>query len=130
MSIQPGLMLRSAATVPVGPGSRPPDWLPPQPYAASPTGFSPNPCHPPHAAPDGHPLRPCCLLALDASRPMCSAFGKGASTYWDWPPSRCGGTTMRRADRSVPFSWVTPSAGGEVAHLVGGVAAAGVSHQD
>ena len=28
-----------------------------------------------------------------------SVSGSGASTYWRWPPSRCGGTTMRRAIR-------------------------------
>ena len=29
----------------------------------------------------------------------------GRSTYWAWPPSRCGGTTIRRA---IPFATREP----------------------
>ena len=40
--------------------------------------------------------------------------GTGRSTYWRWPPSRCGGTTIRRAIRvatALPSS-VRPGKGG------------------
>ena len=43
---------------------------------------------------------------------MVSAAGSasGRSTYWAWPPSRCGGTTIRRAipfATRLPCSWRT-----------------------